>query len=52
MDMLYKYNDAFSITDEICTCPNIEVEIEVIDKSIFFIRRYHAKENQGILDKK
>ena len=28
MDMLYKYKDAFSLRDEIGTCPNIEVEIE------------------------
>ena len=33
MDMLYKYKEAFSLRDEIGTCPNIEVEIEVTDKS-------------------
>ena len=26
MDMLYKYKDAFSLRDEIGTCPNIELE--------------------------
>ena len=35
MDMLYKYRDAFSLRDEIGTCPNIEVEINVMDKSPF-----------------
>ena len=25
MDMLYKYKEAFSLRDEISTCPNIEV---------------------------
>ena len=35
MDMLYKYNEAFSLRDEIDTCPNIEVEIDVTDISIF-----------------
>ena len=35
MDMLYKYKEAFSLRDEIGTCPNIEVEIEVTDKSSF-----------------
>ena len=25
MDMLYKYKEAFSLRDEIETCPNIEV---------------------------
>ena len=41
MDMLYKYKGAFSLRDEIGTCPNIEVEIDVTDKSPFFIRPYH-----------
>ena len=41
MDMLFKYKEAFSLRDEIGTCPNIEVEIEVTDKSPFFIRLYH-----------
>ena len=44
MDMLYKYKDVFSLRDEICTCPNKEVEIDVTDKSPFFIRPYHVKE--------
>ena len=35
MDMLYKYRDAFSLRDEIGTCPYIEVEINVMDKSPF-----------------
>ena len=37
MDMLYKYKEAFSLRDEIGTCPNIEVEIEVKDKSPFLL---------------
>ena len=37
MDMLYKYKDAFSLRDEIGTCPNIEVGIEVMDKSPFLL---------------
>ena len=32
MDMLYKCKEAFSLRDEIGTSPNIEVEIEVMDK--------------------
>ena len=35
MDMLYEYRDAFSLRDEIGTCPNIEVEIDITDKSSF-----------------
>ena len=51
-DMLYKYKDASSLRDEIGICPNIEVEIDVTDKSPFFIRPYHVKEEyQNILDK-
>ena len=35
MDMLYKYKETFSLRDEIGTCPNIEVGIDVTDKSPF-----------------
>ena len=44
MDMLYKYKETFSLRDEIGTCSNIVVEIDVTDKSPFFIKPYHAKE--------
>ena len=44
MDMLYKYKEVFSLRDEIGTCPNIEVEINVTDKSPFFIRPYHVRD--------
>ena len=33
--MLYRYKEAFSQRDEIGTCPNIEVKINVTDKSPF-----------------
>ena len=47
------YEDTFSLRDEIGTCPNIEVEIDVTDKSLFFIRPYHVKEeDKAMLDKK
>ena len=32
-DMLFSYKEAFSLREEIGTCPNIEVEIDVTDKS-------------------
>ena len=52
MDMLYKYKEAFSLRDEIGTCPNIEVEIDVTDKSPFFIRPYHVREeDKAYIDK-
>ena len=50
--LLYKYKDAFSLRDEIGTCPNIEVEIDVTDKSLFFIKPFHAREeDKSLLDK-
>ena len=52
MDMLYKYREAFSLRDEIGTCLNIEVEIDVTDKSPFFIRPYHVRqEDKPLIDK-
>ena len=52
MDMLYQYKDTFSLRDEIGMCPYIEVEIDFTDKSPFFIRPYHVKEeDKNILDK-
>ena len=52
-DLLYQYKDAFSLRDEIGLCPNIENEIDVTDKSPFFIRPFHANEDDKvILDKK
>ena len=50
-NLIYEYKDAFSLRDEIGTCPNIKVEIDVMD-SPFFIRPFHAKEeDKAILDK-
>ena len=46
--MLYKYKDAYSLRDEIGTCINIEVEVGVTDKVPFFIRPFHAKEEDKI----
>ena len=52
MEMLYEYKDVFSLRDEIGTCPNIEVNIEVTDNSPFFIWPYHVKgEDRAVVDK-
>ena len=49
---MYKYKDVFSLRDEIGTCPNIVVNIEVTDNTPFFIRPYHVKEeDRAVLDK-
>ena len=51
-DLPYKYKVAFSLRDEIGLCPNIEIDIDIIDKSPFFIRPFHAnEEDKVILDK-
>ena len=47
-----KYKEVFSLRDGIDTCPNIEVEIDVMDKSPIFIRPYHVKEvDKTLIDK-
>ena len=51
-NLIYDYKDAFSLRDERGTCPNIKVEIDVMDNSPFFIRPFHAREeDKTILDK-
>ena len=49
IDMLYKYKEAFNLRNGIGTCPNIEVEINVTDKSAFSIRPYNVKQEDTIL---
>ena len=52
MEMLYNYKEAFILRDEIGTCPNIEVGIDMMDKSPFFIRPYHVREeDKKVIDK-
>ena len=52
MERLYRYKEAFSLRDEIGTCPNIEVGIDMTDKSPFFTRLYHIREeNNKVIDK-
>ena len=51
-DMIYKYKDAFSLRDEIGTCPKIDIDIDVTDKTPFLTRPYHVREeDKRILDK-
>ena len=42
-DMIYKYRKVFSLRGEIGTCPNIEIDIDVTDKTPFFIRPYQGR---------
>ena len=51
-DRIYKYKEAFSLRDEIGTCPNIEIDIDVTDQTPFFIRPYQVREgDKRVLDK-
>ena len=50
-DMIYEYRDAFSLRDEIGTCPNIEIDIDIMNRTPFFLRPYHMRaEDKRILD--
>ena len=33
--MIYEYREAFSLRDEIGTCPNIEIDIDATDSTPF-----------------
>ena len=47
-----KYREAFNLRDEIGTCPNIEVDLQIIDRSPFFITLFHVKEeDKPMIDK-
>ena len=51
-DMIYEYREAFSLRDQIGMCPNTEIDIDVTDRTPFFIRPYHVKEeDKRILDR-
>ena len=39
-DLLYQYKDVFSLRGEIGLCPNIEIEIDVTDKSSFSLDHF------------
>ena len=43
--MVY-YREAFSPTDEIDISSDIEMDLQVTDKSTFFIRPFHVKEDK------
>ena len=51
-ELIYKYKDAFSMRDKIGMCATtLEVEIDVMDKTPFFLRPFHMKEDdKSILD--
>ena len=40
MDIVKEHKQAFSLRDEIGNCPNIKIDIDVIDDSPFFVRPF------------
>ena len=51
MDLIIDHKDAFSLRDEIGECPNIRIDIEVIDDSPFFVRPFPiSQEDKPIMD--
>ena len=44
-NLLVDYADIFSLRDEIGLAPNMQVELEVLDKKPFFICPFSVKEN-------
>ena len=51
-DLLFKYRGTFNLRDEIGTCSNIEVDLQVIEKSPSLIRPTHVKrEEKPMTDK-
>ena len=52
MDLIKLYKKAFSLRDEIGECPNLKIEIEVVDDSPFFVRPFRISEDdKPIMDK-
>ena len=50
--IILKYRPAFSLRDEIGLCPHMEVELELTDKTPFFIRPFPIKEGEkDLIDK-
>ena len=51
MEIILKYKKAFSPRDEIGECPNIKVDIDVIDDTPFFVRSFPiSEEDKPIMD--
>ena len=44
-DLLEKYKDAFCLRDEIGLAPHMQVDLDLIDKTPFFIRPFTVKED-------
>ena len=50
--VLLKYEEEFSLRDEIGLCPNMEIELELNGETPFFIRPFPIKESEkDVVDK-
>ena len=46
MTIIFEHKAASSLCDEIGQCPNIKIDIEVIDESPFFVRPFPISEKE------
>ena len=52
MKIIKEHKQAFSLRDEISKCPDIKIDIDVIDDSPFFVRPFPIhEEDKSIMDK-
>ena len=52
MNIIKEHKQAFSLRDEIGQCPNIKIDIDVIDDSPFFVRPFPIhEEDKPIMDR-
>ena len=52
MSIIKSHKEAFSLRDEIGKCPNIKIDIDVIDDSPFFVRPFPIhEEDKPLMDK-
>ena len=52
MNIVKSHKEAFSLRDEIGKCPNIKIDIDVVDDSPFFVRPFPInEEDKPLMDK-
>ena len=52
MNIVKLHREAFSLRDELGKCPNIKIDIDIIDDSPFFVRPFTIhEEDKPIMDK-
>ena len=52
MNIMKTHKEAFSLRDEIGKCPNIKIDIDVVDDSPFFVRPFPIhEEDKPLMDK-